>query len=200
MPTKVTKEDGTEVEAFLPEEVEAQKAELEAAQKEVEALRRVSAEKTENFKKLNEMTEAERATFSAKEIENMKRIEAAESRATALEGKINEDTKTRVENDTKAALERYHGGDPKLKEALEKNFKIINLEGTDTETINERARLAASMYTGQSGRPNPLMSPMNGSSPMRIDQNKTDEFLKSDKAKKAYEMMGMTEDGKLKNT
>lgn len=206
MPVKTTKEDGTEVDAFLPEEVEAQKTEavaaakteLEAAQKEVADLKRVSAEKTENFKKLNEMTEVERASFTAKEIEAMKRVEAAEAKATALETKYNEDTQARIKTDTEKALERYHGGDPKLKAELEKNFNLINLPGTDTSTIQERARLAATMTAGSSGRPNPLMSPMNGSGPRTVDRSKTEEFLKSDKAKTAFEMMGMTSDGKLK--
>ncbi len=189
--------EGQEIEVFTQEELAAKETELataraeaEATKVEVEKYKRVASEQTANFKKVNEMSEAERATFSAKEIEMMKRNEAAEAKASALEAKINEDTTKRIETDTKNALAKYHGGDEKLKEILEKNFKMINLEGNDTETIIERARLAAAMEAGKTGRANPLMSPMNGSSPRMQDKSKSEEFLKSEKAKAAMKMMG----------
>lgn len=201
MPIKATKEDGTEFDALLPEEVEAQKAEaiataqgeLKAAKEEVEKYKKVSAEKTESFKKLNEMTEAEKGAMTAKELEDKKRFEASEARANALEEKINIDTKTRIEKDTANALAKYHGGDPKLKEQLEKNFNMINLAGTDTEAIVERARLAKNMLVGQSGGMSPLMAPMNGSGPRAVDKSKREEFLASEKAQKAMDLMGMNE-------
>ncbi len=190
--------EGQEIEVFTAEELAAKAAEVETtknaelatANAEVERLKKVSAEKTENFKKLNEMTEAEKAAMSAKQIEDLKRIEAAESKAQALEDKINNDTKSRVEKDIETALAKYHGGDEKLKEQLKKNFDLINLQGTDTETIQERAKLAADMEKGKLGRINPLHSGFGGSAPKSADKNKTDEFLNSEKAKAALKAMG----------
>jgi hypothetical protein len=199
MPFKVEdpNNEGQEIEVFTPEEVAAKEAELVAAKEEVaqakaeaEKYQKVSAEKTDNFKKLNEMTEAEKATLSAEKIEALKRFEASEARAKALEDKINQDTETRIKTDTETALSKYHGGDENLKKALEANFKMIGLEGNDTATIQERARLAAAMEAGKSGRANPLMAPMSGDSPRMQNKSATDEFLKSEKAKEAMKRMG----------
>ncbi len=199
MPIKIDNPDkeGEEMEVYTADEVAAQKTELDAAKTERDAAKadaekyqKVSAEKTENFKKLNELSAEEKSKLSAENIEAMKRFEAAEARAAALESKMNEDTQSRIKKDTDDALFKYHGGDEKLKEQLEKNFKMINLEGTDTTTIQERARLAASMEKGKAGGMNPLMSPMGGSAPRTVDKNKTEEFMKSDKAKAAMKAMG----------
>jgi uncharacterized protein (DUF885 family) len=185
---------GNEIEVFLPDEVSAQVTEKETAlaeaRAEVEKYKAVSAEKTENFKKLNEMSEQEKAKYSANEIENMKRVEMAEAKAKALEDKINEDTTKRIESDKAKALAKYHGGDATLKEALEKNFTMIALDGNDTETIEERARLAASMEAGKTGKFNPLMSSMNGGAPTPPKNTKTEEFMKTEKAKAALAAMG----------
>lgn len=204
MPIKHTTEDGDEIDAFTSEEVKAKddaiaakeaelatiKAEAETAKAEVEKYKRVATEQTTNFKKLNDLTEAEKTALSSEKLEAMKRFEAAEARAAALEEKINTDTKTRIQSDTDSALAKYHGGDEKLKKALEENFKIINLEGTDTATIQERARLAASMEKGKADRINPLHTNFGGSAPRSQEKSKTEEFLKSEKAKAALKAMG----------
>lgn len=204
MSIKVTdpNNEGQEMEVFTPEEVAAKAAEIETAKnveieaknKEIETLKRVSAEKTDNFKKLNEMTEEERGKMTAAQIEDRKRIETAESEVRRMKEERDADTQMRIKNDTEAALSKFHGGDEKLKEALEKNFKIINLEGNDTATIQERARMAAAMEAGKTGRANPLMAPMNGSAPTIRDKGRTEKFLESDKGKAALKMMG--EEGK----
>lgn len=190
-------DESKEIEVFTPDEVAAKDAEITAAKADAEKFRadadkyqKVSAEKTENFKKLNEMTESEKAALSAEKIEFMKRAEAAEAKVSNLEDKFNKDTQDRINADTEAALKKYHGDDPKMKEVLEKNFKLISLEGTDTNTIYERARLAAAMEAGKTGRANPLMSPMNGSAPRSQQSSKSEEFLKSEKAQEAMKRMG----------
>lgn len=188
---------GQEIEVFTPDEVAAKDAELTAARAEATAAKaeaekyqKVSAEKTENFKKLNDLTESEKASLSAEKIEAMKRFEAAEARAAALEATINEGTKTRAEADKATALASFHGGDPKLKEQLEKNYELINITGNDTASIQQRAKLAAEMYKGSVDRPNPLMAGFNGASPQAKEKSKTEEFMKSDKATAALKLMG----------
>ncbi len=204
MPIKVTDENNNEIEAFTAEEIAQAKAEgvkvgedakasaqkeVEAAKSELEKLKKVSAEKTENFKKLNEMSEAEREKFTAKEIEAMKRVEAAENKAKTLEERYSEDTKNRILADKKKALFKYHGGNKELEESLTKNFEMINLPGDTTEIIEERARMAANIVKGGMERNNPLMSVLNGQAPSIKNATKTEEFLKSDKGQKAAKLM-----------
>lgn len=201
MPFKIDDPEnpGQEKEVYTAEELAAKDTEattaktaLEAANAEVAKLRTVVAEKTDNFRKLNEMSAEEKAKMTSEQIEDRKRWEAAEARAAALEQSINDDKKARIESDTAAALAKYHGGDEKLKAALEENFKLINLDGTDKETLEKRAKMAADMYKGQTGKPNPLMASMNGGGPVQKDPNKTQEFLKSDRAAEAMRRMGDT--------
>ncbi len=120
----------------------------------------------------------------------MKRFEAAEARAAALETQINGETTKRIESDKATALFKFHGGNAELKKILEDNFALINLEGNDTETIQKRAKLAADMVKGSMGGANPLMAQMNGGAPRIPDQTKKDEFLASEKGKAALKLMG----------
>lgn len=196
MPIKATNDAGEEVEAFLPEEVKAKDdalaakdVELATIKAEAEKYKRVASEQTTNFKKFNELSEAERNALSSEKIEAMKRSEASEAKLAALEQQLNTDTQTRIKTDTELALSKYHGGDAKLKEALEKNFQMINLEGTDTATIYERAKLAASMEKGKVER-NPLNAPLFGDSPRSKELSQKEEFEKSDKYKAARRAMG----------
>ncbi len=183
-----------QIEVFTPDEVAAQLAtkdsELATAREDIEKYKRVAAEQGENFKKLSEMTAEEKAALSAEKLETLKRLETAEQKAAAIEDKYNNDTKARIAKDKATAIARYAGDDAKLKEALEKNFDLINLTGDDTETIFERARLASNMEAGKTGARNPLMGGFQGSGPTSKDKSKTEEFLNSDKGKKAAELMG----------
>lgn len=197
MPIKYTNEEGEEVETLSPEEIAAKdkeiadaKAEAETAKIEAANARRVASEQTQNFKKVNEMSEVEKAKFSAEQLEVIKRAEIAEAKAAALETDINTEKTKRIDNDKNGALARYHGGNAELKRQLEENYAIINLEGTDTETIQKRAKLAADMIKGSMGSGNPLMANLNGGSPRIKDQTKTEEFMKSEKAKQAQRLMG----------
>lgn len=185
--------EGEEIEVFTQDEIATQLAErdtkLEEATKEVERYKRVAAEQGENFKKLSDMTADEKAKFSTEQIENMKRVEAAEQKVKDIEERYSTDTQNRIKADKENALKRYHGGDEALKKALEENYELINLPGDDTATIFERARLASAMEAGKSGARNPLMTHYGGGAPSTAQKTKTDEFLGSDKAKKAEELM-----------
>lgn len=181
-----------QIEVYTVEEKVAIEAERDAAKADAEKYQRISAEKTENFKKLNDLTEAEKATYTAKELENMARVEAAEKRSQELEDRMNSDTQTRIASDTEKALAKFHGGNAELKKVLEDNFKIIALEGNDTDTINKRAEMAAAMYTGSTANRNPLRAGFSGgSSPTPpAEKNRTEEFLESDRGQYAQKMMG----------
>lgn len=183
--------EGQEIEVFTAAELAEKETALVAANAEVEKLKGLNAEKTENFRKLHEMTEDEKSKFSAKEIENMARVEAAENKVKELTDQISGDTQKRITTDTENALKKYHGGDETLKKALEENFKMINLEGNDTETIQKRAEMAAAMEIGKNNaNRNPLMASMGGGAPQQREKGRTDEFLGSDRGKAAIAQMG----------
>ena len=182
--------EGQEIEVFTAEEMNAQKAEAESARAEADRLQKVSAEKTENFKKLNEMTEQERASLSAEKIENLKRMEAAEAKASALEQKMNEENEKRVTNTKEEILARYHGGNAELKKVLEDNYNLIQLEGNDTATIQQRADLAVSMEIGKNNaNRNPLTAVVSGGAPAFREKGATN-FTETDKGKAALAQMG----------
>jgi septal ring factor EnvC (AmiA/AmiB activator) len=194
---KATNDAGEEFDAYTADELAEQKAEVEtakaeaiAAKAEVERLNTHINMQKDNFKKLNELSEEERNKLSAEQIETRKRVEAAEARAQALEDKINEGENTRMKTDKEKALAKFHGGNKELKEALEKNYDLINLVGSSSEIIEERARLAANMEIGKMGNANPLYGNFNGSAPQTQKKNDSEKFFGSDKGKAASAMMG----------
>lgn len=187
--------EGQEIEVFTPAEIEARDKvkddELAQAREDAEKYKILSDEKTQNFKRLNEMTVEEKAALSADKIAAIQRAEAAEDRVKALEEAHSTDTQNRIKTDTEKALEKYHGGNEKLKEALEANFKMINIEGTDTASIEERARLAASMEMGKNNdNHEPLMSAMRGGEAPKPRDKEGKSFAEGDKGKKAFDQMG----------
>lgn len=190
--------EGQEIEVFTSEEMASHvtekltplQEEAKKAREEADNYKRVAAEQTQNFKKLNEMSADEKAQLTASQIEAIKRAEKAEADIAEIKNQSAEETKKRVAKDTEDALFKYHGGDAKLKEEIEKMFKLVAMPGDDTATIQERARLASSMYNGSTGRANPLTQPMNGGSPAHIEKSKKEEFFASDKAKEAERRMG----------
>ena len=192
-PTDPTKEIEVYTQAELTERETAKDAEIQAAKAEAEQLRKVTNEKTENFRKLHEMSAEEKAGLSAEKIEAMKRAEAAEAKVTALEERYNTDTQRRIETDKETALARFHGGNAELKKVLEENYAMINMEGTDTETIQKRAQAAVNMYNGAIRGQNPLTASYSGGSPVHKEQTNSQEFQQSEKFKAARRAMGHTD-------
>lgn len=189
-PSDPTKEIELYTRAELTEREAAKDVEIATAKAEADALRKVSSEKTENFKKLNELTAEEKGALSAEKIEAMARAEAAEAKLAGLEEKYNTDTQNRIKTDKETALAKFHGGNTDLKKVLEDNYELINITGTDTESINQRAQKAVEMYNGSVGRQSPLTASYSGGAPVHKDATRTEDFLKSDKAKSALKAMG----------
>lgn len=189
--------EGEQIDVFTAEEMAAKNAELDTTKEEVEKYKRVSAEKTEHFKKLNDLTEEEKKQFTARDLENMARNEANEKKIQDLTDQISGDAQKRLDRDTAAALAKYHGGDEKLKAALEANFNMINMEGNDTATIEERARLAASMEIGKNNESHaPLTAAMRGGGSPAPRNNGDKPFTDTDKGKAAMSQMGIKEEEK----
>jgi hypothetical protein len=196
---KIENDEGKEIEVFTAEEVAArEKAAGEAVgktegeknaalQAELEKARRVLSEKTDNFKKLHEMTEEEKSKMSAAQIESAKRMEAAETRASALEEEIKKDKTTRSDKAREKALARYSGTDEKVKEKLVENYKLINLPEGDEDEINRKVEAAWNMMGVGKPKVNPLNQSWQGDAP---NKGSSENFAESERGKAALKNMG----------
>ena len=193
-------ETGAEETFFSAAEVEAEKTKIaeEYAAKEanlkaeIEKSQKVLAEKTENFRRLNDMTEKEKEGFTAKEIEIRRMAEQAEDRAKALETQYQNDTKARADLAKEKAIAKFAGDSADIKQKLADSWDLINLSGTDEATIEKKASLVFNMVTGGSHTPNPLTQEFSGEAPaVRAAKAAEDEFLKSEKGQSALKAMGI---------
>lgn len=180
---------GGQIEVFTADEMAAKETALNEAKAEAEKYKQVSIEKTENFKKLHEMTEKEKEQYTEKELEARRMAEIATERAEALEKKYKEDTENRAKAIRESEITRLSGGDVKLKEEIEKNWGLINLEGTDETTIKQRADMAFKMAVGSGAVPNPLNREHGGDAPRHKEKEDSEKFLGSDRGKAAWEKM-----------
>lgn len=165
-------ETGEEIEVYTPDEIAekeqliaTKEEELAAALAEAEKYKAVSAEKTENFKKLNELTQEEREALTANQIAEMKRNEALEAEIEALKTQISGKEQQELEYNKAQELKKYYGTDEELKAKLEENWELVNITGVDIESIQRRAQLAAAMTGVTESTSNPLHTSLNGSAP-----------------------------------
>lgn len=185
--------DGEEVTYWTPEEVEqlnAEKARLEAENIE---LAKVSREKTENFKRLNQMTEQEKEQFTAKELENRAMLEKLMQEKEELETKLTEKEKRDLENNRNTVIKSIVGDNEDLKNKLLEKYSIIGIEETDLESIKARAESAAKLAGIEMPDTSfdPTRAYWNGDAPRPL-KGDTEQFLQSDRAKQALEAMGGT--------
>ncbi len=201
-------ETGVEETFYSPAELEAAKkadadafAERETNYKtEIEKRDKVLAEKTENFKRLRDMTEQEKEKLTAAEIEARKIAEAAEDRAKAVEDLYKTDTEKRADAAKRSTIAKLSGGNAEIAKKMEDSWAIINMPGTDDETIAARGAAVFNMVTGGTHNPNPLTQPFGGESPAQIAAKKDEEFYKSEKGQAALKAMGIAEAPKTEPT
>lgn len=196
---KITTEDGKEMEVYTPEEVsefqkqaeehktaaELARAEADEAKQNVTKMQGVLADKNENFKRYKDMTEEEKSRLSAEHIEAIKRSDAAEAKASALEERLNLDVKQRTESFKNKVVNGYAMGDENVKKQIEENMNLVNLEGTDEETISRKVEIAVNMMGDNKPKFNPFHQSLNGEAP-KADK----EFIETDRAKSAQAAMG----------
>lgn len=200
---KVTLEDGNEIEVYSQEEFQAKEAEwakqneeiktsAEAARKEadeakaiVDKMRLDLADKTENIKRYRDMTEAEKEKLTAEQVDAIKRADAADARAAALEEKFNADIQQRVSDTMEKFIRSYAGDDKEIREKIEENMKLININGTDEKSIKQKVELAVNMMGESKPKYNPLFQMVNGDAP-KIKE----DFMDTSRAKEAKAAMG----------
>ena len=196
---KITTEEGKEMEVYTPEEVaefqkqteehktaaETARQEAEEAKKNVAKMQGVLADKNDNFKRYKDMTEEEKSKLSADQVEAIKRADAAEAKATSLEEKFNADIKQRVETFKNKVINGYAMGDEAVKKQIEENMNMINIDGTDEETIHKKVDLAVRMMGDNKPKFNPFHQVINGEAPKAKD-----DFMETDRAKAAKSALG----------
>lgn len=192
-------EEGTEEELYTPDEYKALQDEKDALATEKTALEeralkaeRVSAEKTENFKKLNEMTDEEKSKFTAAQLEDRKRIEAVEARNAELESKLTDKEKGEIESAKTKGFNKA-GDNVELKTKLQANYDMLGLPEDTPANVELRMQKAWEITAATSGS-NPINDVWDGAAPqMKKDKDEKEKFIESDKGKAALDAMGIEE-------
>jgi len=157
MPETIVLQDGTEREVPTAEEMADFQAKAQKAQKAEEFERKLAENATEleklrnkdfNFKRLRDMSEAEKAKLSATEMELKRKAEELEESQKAFQGSI-------IEANKNEALAVLAGNDEEMKKKIIYNYNRITGEELTKAQINEKMRLAYNML-GQSSTSNPL--------------------------------------------
>lgn len=191
MTIKHIDEDGNEIIAYTQEEVDARAAEAAKAKEdelvpEIEKLKKVSAEKTEHFKKLNEMTEEERQAHSVNEINILKRNEMLEGELATIKETLTQ-KETREKNEAKEnAFTGICGEDADLRKSIEDNYAVLaGMPETTPSEIKARAEKAATLAGITVDKVNPLYVNIHGEAPTHKEGK---EFVETDKGKDALEL------------
>lgn len=196
MPIEHEKEDGTKVQALLPEEVEAAKTEAVTAamtEKETElakikedlaAAQRVSVEKTDNFKKFRDLSVDDKKAYDANTLEMMRRADKLEDDLTKeREQRETRETSDRMRNKDNA-LRNFHGEKEEVKKTLEEKYALLTgMPETTPEEISARAQAAAQLAgISVESRPNPLYQSANGEAPVFKEKKEYTETPKGQEA------------------
>lgn len=182
--------DGNEETFYSVEEVEQinqAKALLEAENAE---LKTVNKEKTENFRKLNTMTEEERSQFTAKELENRQMLEKLQEENENLKSNLTQKQQSEIDNARNDIIKKYTGDNEELKNKFLEQYQFVNIPETDSNSIAKRAEMTARL----AGIEIPstydfTQADWSGDAPRAI-KGDTQAFLASDRAQNALNQMG----------
>lgn len=195
MSQKGEDENGNEIELFTQEEVAAQKqaeAERIAAEKdaEIERLKKISSEKTENFRRYNEMTEEERKSFDANTTNLILRGDKLEEELAAVKTTLAEKETKERENYKENALSGFHGGKEDIKSTLEEKYALLaGMPETSPQEIFARVAEAAKLAGISVDSRNPIYQSVHGTPP--VYKEKTD-FTETNEGKAAADVVRET--------
>ncbi len=186
--------DGEEVTLYSPEEVEQINAEKSAVEAENAELKRLNKEKTDNFRKLNQMTEEEKAQFTDKELENRRIIEQLQEENEKLKTNLTEKEKNAIESDRANVIKKYVGDNEDLKAKFLEQYQFVNIAEDSKENIEKRAELTAKLAGIEIPESfDPTQAYWNGDAPRPLAGDNPQAFLESDRAKQALDAMGGTQ-------
>jgi hypothetical protein len=170
MPFTYVNDEGVEVEAYTADEIAQERSAREAAIADAAEARQALKDKTQDvfnmrqgFKKLEEMSEEEKAKLTEEQRVTMQRLETVEAarQRDLQEGK-------------EALFDRLSGNDPKVKEKLKEKYALVQMPETTLSEISARLQSVSTWAFAELGMVNnapvaPVL-PGNGGAP--IFQNK----------------------------
>lgn len=200
----ITNDAGEELTVFTEAEVKEQSTvAVEAAKKEImestgktiaekeaeiQRLAKVSAEKTQNFKRYNEMTIEEKKVYDANTTELLKRDELRSKENEDLRNRLEEKEKREKESVKRSVIDSIHNNDEKIKKEVEKNYDMLaGMPETTPEEIHQRAIAAARLAGVQTDPRNPLYTAYSGEAP-KSKPEKDPEFTETTRGKEAEEL------------
>lgn len=189
---KMVEHEGKEEEMYSAEEVAAAaeaRAKEEAAKvaaakdTEIEGLKRINVEKTDNFKKFNEMTEEERKAYDANTLNLIKRGDQLADEL-ASEKKVREEReKADREHMKTSTLKNIHAGSEEVKTKVEKHYaELSGMPETTQEEVNARAVAAARLAGITIDERNPLYQTFAGEAPKHTEKS---EYIETPEGKEA---------------
>lgn len=198
MPQTIQNDSGEDVVVYTEAELSAQREEaaskvksefepvIKAKEEEIAGLRKVSAEKTENFKKYNELTAEEKKAFDENTTTMMRRADKLEEELGLTKKELadkNERERTYTKDTTLGA---FHGGKEDIKKTLEEKYAILSgMPETTPAEIQARATEAAKLAGISVNSVNPLYQGFSGEAPKGKDVNEGD----TEKTKEAAELV-----------
>lgn len=191
MSEKIEK-DGVEVEVFTADEVAAReqaaaKAEADrvAATKDAELaeLRRLNAERGENFTRYSKMTEEEKKNYDENTTNLLKHTDKLTGQVEELTAKLTEKEKAENERTKNSALKGFHGDLPEVKQKLEEKYALLaGMPESTPEEITARAAEAAKLAGIAVDSRNPLNISIHGEPPMYKEKT---EYTETNEGKEA---------------
>jgi hypothetical protein len=200
MPQTIENSEGASIEVYTKEEKEAEMAAAVAAAKEevgktvtekeaeIANLRKVSAEKTENFKKYNDLTEEERKAFDANTVTIMKRADKLEEELTQTKTSLAEKEQKERDYNKNSILRTIHSDDAKIKASIDEAYGKLNMPETTPDEIRARAEAAARLAGISVQSQNPLYQPYSSEAP-NLKSEKDKEFVETERGKSFYETL-----------
>lgn len=196
MPIIHQTEDGKELELHTPEELENAKAEavkplteeLGKTKEEVEHLKKVSAEKSENIKKLRDMSDEEKKALDVNTITILKKMEALEEESNQTKAQLAEKNEKERNYTKDTILGSIHSGDEKVKLEIETAYGQLNMPETTPAEIRARADAAMRLAGIAVKTQNPLYGSFSGEAP-NIKSEKDKEFTETERGKALYEQL-----------
>ncbi len=179
-------------------EAETLKARVSELEKDIATKDVLIAQKTDDivgmrrkYKSIAEMTEEEKESLSAKELELQQRIEEFEIKQKELASKQAEILKTEVESRRANAIKKLVGENPEIAKKVEENYnRIKDVEKAQTEEQIKVHVLEAFNMLGDE-RPEPISSAMNGADGIAPGEGAPTGFADTAEGKSLSGLMGL---------
>lgn len=200
MAKEIENEEGVMETWYSPAELEQQKTEaidavkadstktIEEKDAEILRLNKVSAEKTDNFRKYNEMTEEERKAHTENEIIQIRRNDKLEEELGGVKKTLEEKEIRERDYAKTSVLKAFHGDKEEVKKVIEEKYAILSgMPETTPDEIRARATEAAKLAgINVNSQPNPLYQGFSGASP---EYKEKTQFVETAEGEAAAQMV-----------